>query len=706
MGTAKPWRAGVFGLIGLSLFILTFDPPRARAADVCRPGENEVEYPTQQPLLFAIDAVSRKKEESREVRARLAGSEKPPARLRVYRTIEEKLESRLTATVVPIIQRNAATLELTASLHVPGLVLAKTSPEPELKALAARVGEALRAWRKTLSRDQKEQIQRIGTVELTVDLGPGPWAGVSAAGPLRVTFVALVKSPIDLYDIGKNLEQRLRQYKALDTRYRTLEGNRLEEGLARLDVFDEGLKLFDAELTASFVRVADLQKDLSLRKEALEGMEAELAALREENGKAQTAAAPALYVDVDNRRTSPNPAVGVPLLEDALRRAENADRSLYPMLRNQPDNKTTERLYRENLDKLDWLKATRKKHDEDFAEERAAKLSELSQKMTGLRERIALLRAEYRALNAERDGLSRRQREHYERLRAEFDTRNRAPRLKSSALERDDEEALLDAHDWVEGMKAFQESQRRKLDQELSGLIAELTSIDGQFAVLARDVMERRHQAGRWVIRALKKDDNPDLIGVLDEFNTLAGELKKASGTAAKRAERLAFAQKILTDSQVGLLGKFSKKIKALSAAASKVTSWAGPAKDLLELNRQLENNHPLFLVTVLEGAGTIASKVPVIGSMIKLFLDYNAKATRAILERAQLVHGQIIRTTLDLLTGQRPEVHLYSSCEVRNILEPRVGNVSDDEVQEAATELQIRRIMHLLKLGEASSGI
>ena len=64
------------------------------------------------------------------------------------------------------------------------------------------------------------------------------------------------------------------------------------------------------------------------------------------------------------------------------------------------------------------------------------------------------------------------------------------------------------------------------------------------------------------------------------------------------------------------------------------------------------------------------------------------------------MVHGAVARQALDLLRGKDPEAHLYSIDEVRDILESRLQNVSDNEVRGAATEFQIRRIMFLLRRG------
>ncbi|MEE8371069.1 MAG: hypothetical protein V3R73_02900, partial [Sphingomonadales bacterium] len=536
MQTAKPWWTGIFGLIVTSLIFLTFDPPPAKAADVCRAAADEDAYPTQQPLFFQLKATSAGGEEAREIKARLAGSGRPPATLRVFRTVEETLENRLTATVVPLIQTDATTLDMTASLHVPEMAFSNSPAKPEIEALADRLEAALVAWRKTLTVDEKKDIQRYGTVELTLSPGFGPVAGARALGPLTVTFVFPIKKSPDLYDIGKGLERRLAQYKVLNSRYQNLEGNRLEEGLARLDTFDEGLGLFDADLTASFERLADLQEDISGGQEALAPLQTELVALRAENSAAQSMAAPALYVDADNKRTSPEPAAGFLLLEDALRRTTRVNEALYNGLLNQPNDRTTRRLYRESEAKLIWLKATAKTHKEATDKARADKFTELSERMTALRAEIDPKKAELRTMGAERDGLSREGRAYYRKLLARFDRRNRAPRLKTSPREEDDEETLLDAHDWIENTRAFEEGEREKLDRELGALIVQLTSIDAQLAVLTRDVMEHRRNAGCAVIRALKKAKNPDLIGVMGEFNTLADELKSASGTAATRA--------------------------------------------------------------------------------------------------------------------------------------------------------------------------
>lgn len=708
------WSGTVILWLVCALVLISFIGVEAARADICLPGKNKSEYPTEQHLYFDLEtnaAAPAGEEGARTVRARLSGSDKPPASLKIYPLQGKKDRSLLTVTVVPMINTDRETLELVASLHVTETGLSPQSTQAQFEEMAATVEEALQGWEKKLTLGQKEKIQRYGALNLAPDLDGIQINGVLQRPPTKVAFVSPVKNPIDLYDIAKGLESRLGQYGRLEREYNRLESSKLKDGLAALDKFDQQLALFDSKLTSEFESAVSLQRDVSSTKDQLSALEKGLAEAEAQQRETRNEPVPPLYVNVDTRKRSLSEKPGYKLFEDALQRAEDVDRSLYQTLLSNYDA-TTDQLYKKNLAKLEWLKEIKRKYKERTDRRRQKVLDEITQRVAGLEQDVTTAREDHLRFNQQQTELLTRLRTYYQYLTSNIGDDDSAPDIEDIGTGREAEDTLYDAMDWINNQQGYIEGQRARIDRELGQHIGDLLAIDGRLAVLARDIAERREQAGCWVIRALKKDDNDDLVGVLSEFNTLAGELNSAVSEASDRSGKLAYGQKIFTDSKLDWLEKFGEKIKILSKSAERITSWTGPAEKLLVLNQQFENKDPMFFVGVLEGAGDIAGKVPVIGSTIKVFLDYNAFLSKKILERGQMIHGELAQQALDLLLtsdGQRqlpPEYHLYRARDVRAAIETRLFSASDVEVQEAATEFQIKRIKHLLANGSKSRGL
>jgi len=530
--------------------------------------------------------------------------------------------------------------------------------------------------------------------------------GVSPRAPLTVAFVAPKKAPLDLYDIAKGLENRLRQYGKLKNKYSRLEGSKLKDGLAVLDELDRKLALFDADLTSEFESAVELQKKITAKKPHLTSIEEDLAAARIRQREIKEAPAPPIYVNVDRRKWSSRDKQGFKPLNDALQRAEAVERSLYQTLLDNY-NTTTQELYDKNRSKLDWLNKTEKKYKNRTDQKRKEDLETISRTIAGLEQEEAANREEFKAINREKAELMSRLRVYYRQLTSNIDDSKPAPDLDNLKTGSQAVDAIYEAMDWINNQYGYLSGERSRIDQELGKHIEQLMALDRQLAVLARDFAEHRQQASCWVIRALKKKDNGDLIEVMTDFNNLAVGLNDSITKASDRADKLDYGSKIFSEYRTDLFEKFGKKIEILSKSAERVKSWSGPVEKLLVMNKQFENEDPMFFVSVLEGAGDIAEKVPVIGSTIKMFLDYNAFLSKRILEQAQLVHSHLALQAVDMLQAsdgsQRslpPKIHLYSAKDIKATIETRLFSASDAEVQEIATEFQILRIKHLLAKG------
>lgn len=710
-------RAGAIILWSFCVSVLvSIGPLQGAPADVCLPGDNETDYPTEQRLYFDLQAdaaASAGVNDARTtvVRARLSGSDKPLAKLKVYPRQRKKEQSLLTVTVVPIISTDRATNELVASLDVTEKKLPPLLLEPRFEEMVERVKEALRGWEKRLTPEQKIEIQKYGTLDLIPDLGGAEIEGVSPRAPLRVAFVAPIKNPLVLYDIAKGLESRLGQYAKLERKYSGFEGSKLKDGLVALDKLDRELALFDPDLTSKFESAVRLQRKVASRKSRLTSLEEDLATARARQREIKETPVPVTYVNADKGRRSSRNKPGFRPLDDALRRAENVDRSLYQTLRDNYDE-TTEQLYRKNLAKLDWLKKTKIKSKDRTDRRRSEGLDEINRTIAGLEQGAAPVREEYRNLNRKKADLLSRLRAYYRRLKSNIDDTNSAPDLNNFETDKEAEDALYEVMDWINNQQGYIEGERARIDRGLGRHIRQLVALDRRLEVLTRDIADRRQQASCWAIRALKKDKNGKFIEVLSDFNKLAGGLKDAVSESSDRAGKLDYGRKIFTDSKLDWLKKFGERIKILSKSAERIKSWTGPVEKLLVLNQQFEKKNPMFFVGVLEGAGDIAGKVPVIGSTVKAFLDYNAFLSKRILERAQLIHGHLAQQALDLLLtsdGQRnlpPGIHLYAAKDIRAAIETKLFSASDAEVQEVATEFQIKRIKHLLANGSKSRGL
>jgi len=133
----------------------------ASAGTVCLPGDEVDSYPTEQHLYFDLHTYDDANvNDAKTIRARLSGSKKPAAKLKVYPKQGEKKQSLLTVTVVPLISTDSDTNELIASLDVPDMKISPLLEGPQFEDMKNKVEEALLGWEKRLTLEQKNEIHK------------------------------------------------------------------------------------------------------------------------------------------------------------------------------------------------------------------------------------------------------------------------------------------------------------------------------------------------------------------------------------------------------------------------------------------------------------------------------------------------------------------------------------------------------------------
>lgn len=696
--TLKNIAPSSVGRLCLVLLIFLLIGQVVQAADPCLGNPRKPDYPTEQTLTFHFNSKSEGgKTTTRTISARRSGTNKPGAKLTI--SSKKAKEFKIFVTVVPILSTDKERNETVASLDVIKMRVLPPLAGAQAKEVSAEIEDNLIAWRERLSGEHKINIQKAGVVELPIKIEILNASKNVKQIPNSVSFVASIKNYPDLYNIAKGLEVRLDQYRQISNQYNQFDLDRLKQGIATLKKIDANLNLFKLDQSAVFEQAVILQKAISSTSNKHKTLISEIQQLQTDRARIVEKQPSIIYVSVDKKKWSKKKKGGFVELEKALAHAKKVDQNLYQSLLNNY-NQEQDRLYQKNKQRLDWLEGKKRNIEIEAKDKQTKALKEIDPRISSVKNAAEKLAIELGGLKSKKYIHFSNLNKYIDSLTSNIEDNSYPANINESGNDTEVESALYDALDWAVNQQAYLQNQREQLDEKLGRQLRQWKTLDRQLAVSTRNIAEHRLRAFCSMRKALSQGGNSEALDHLSEFNKSAGELKKALSLASDSAEKYDYARKIYSDIGPEIISRLGEKISILSDAANKIESWSGPVENLLQLNQQLENNNPMFLVTVLEGTGAIAEKVPVIGHATKMVLGYQVFLSKKIISRGQEIHSEIVRQVIDHEIHdegrKHPSRHLYSSKEVRDIIES--GRYpTDTDIQEIATSFQADRILYLL---------
>jgi hypothetical protein len=256
-------------------------------------------------------------------------------------------------------------------------------------------------------------------------------------------------------------------------------------------------------------------------------------------------------------------------------------------------------------------------------------------------------------------------------------------------------------------LKALQERIGQANDQRLAARVSitqklgEIERIESESVLLAKAITELRIAGAIAVENTLGELGAKATDDVTEELKTLKKDLDEGKELLTKADKRLDKLEKIrakLVGAGAGAdiikstrerLGTITKALEYVSTAAERVAT-------LRTFNEQLGDERTALkaISTLLDGLGSTAEKVPVIGQTLGRFLSFYSKGATACCEAAVQLQDKLIERNLKTnFNSPAPERHLYTLESIES------SGVEGNEGarKRIAAMLQVRRMLYLV---------
>lgn len=555
----------------------------------------------------------------------------------------------------------------------------------QLDAEAAQIEAALRAWKRQLTREEKNEIARIGvaTVEIT-----DPFEGLAyyQAEPAYVSAHGSVLDPVDerLYNAGRMLWKRLTQLEILQGDIARAEAEAATnlaayEPIAKLPgllvAASTPLRVFIGNFTeaeANSVHLAELERQVTMLSGQLASARTRLEQVR----------APFLAT--------------IAGLEERLKQ-RIADYVANGISAEQAENQKTVKDLRASIAaetaRMNAASAEPERVVAQLTTELAAKEEETRHFRDSVAAWYSSSEAEwaavYTAFDAAQSAMT-------EAGRALPRLGPLVPTMHSADLQR------------IGGVLAALDRAAVTLGAETARLEAALDRhrqtidrLDRSYTHLAIVANSARYTAGCAAAEEMAKLNEPAFAPFLAELTLLNEATEKLHEMFANLEGKVDKLIEYIGEDRAKklMLDRLSKRIGLFAKTLEKIHEIGTAAKDLDDFIARLRNGDPTVLVDILKAMATIAEDIPVIGPVVSEVMTFYAETAAKIIADGQRIQKYLVDQDIQLnFSGnQGPERFLYSRA---NVVDALTRNLDDRALAKVVVGLQVTRVMSLLKGG------